>query len=525
MRGTMVFLLTVLVAAGLFAGGRTEAGQPSAGATGYDPDRMYTFVRAGNHPYPPEPDGKLLEYWRQEMNVDLQIRYLESQTAREQLNLLIASGEIPDVLPIAFTEIQTFIDQGVVGGWEESFLREHAPNLARSIDEWLGDQGWALSKIDGLMYTIPAYSYNARYAKPVVVRTDWLENVGIHKMPETLEEAEAMLYAFTRNDPDGNGVNDTYGLSREGLTAIYGAFGFQLEDQWLPRDGKLMYGAVFPEAKDALRLLAKWYADGVLDPEYITGENTGGYWALSHSFGNGRIGLTSAAAWYHWQPAGWPNLAIGANTDLFYSVNPDGEFGFAAPFIGPNGDRGTSGWFAVQLHGAFSADLVQDKERFAKLLSFIDYFCETPENMLTGMKGFQGVDWSLDADGNVVMNPDSPMVEAEERYRQGGETVSISYFDPGFIMETEYRSRFAWGEEAFGDKNYPMRTALPVPLPSAHMYQVEGQQLLAEGYHEIISGQKPIDYFDQLVERWYAIGGEQLTREANEWYADYLENL
>lgn len=60
---------------------------------------------------------------------------------------------------------------------------------------------------------------------------------------------------------------------------VYGAFGF-LPDRWTEKDGKLVYGAVQPEIKEALTLLNKRYKDGVIDPEFITGENNGGYWAL-----------------------------------------------------------------------------------------------------------------------------------------------------------------------------------------------------------------------------------------------------
>ena len=50
-----------------------------------------------------------------------------------------------------------------------------------------------------------------------------------------------------------------------------------------------------PHNKEALALVKQLYDDGVLDPEFITGENQGGYWAISHSFVNGRIGVTHSA--------------------------------------------------------------------------------------------------------------------------------------------------------------------------------------------------------------------------------------
>ncbi|MFQ9074388.1 MAG: hypothetical protein ACLR5J_01780 [Lachnospiraceae bacterium] len=47
--------------------------------------------------------------------------------------------------------------------------------------------------------------------------------MGIDKVPETLDEFETAIYAMTF-DPDGNGKNDTYGLSESALTAVFGAW-------------------------------------------------------------------------------------------------------------------------------------------------------------------------------------------------------------------------------------------------------------------------------------------------------------
>lgn len=53
------------------------------------------------------------------------------------------------------------------------------------------------------------------------------------------------------------------------------------------------------------------------------------------------------------------------------------------------------------------------------------------------------------------------------------------------------------------------------PLPSSADYQAECQKLIDEGFISIITGEKPLDYFDEIVEQWYAIGGQTLTDEAN----------
>ncbi|CAM4463764.1 type 2 periplasmic-binding domain-containing protein [Paenibacillus tarimensis] len=43
-------------------------------------------------------------------------------------------------------------------------------------------------------------------------------------------------------------------------------------------------------------------------------------------------------------------------------------------------------------------------------------------------------------------------------------------------------------------------------------------KLLNETYNKIIYGQQPLDAFDTMVENWKKSGGEQITKEVNEWY-------
>ncbi len=50
-------------------------------------------------------------------------------------------------------------------------------------------------------------------------------------------------------------------------------------------------------------------------------------------------------------------------------------------------------------------------------------------------------------------------------------------------------------------------------------YGAELKKILDTGYIAIITGEKPLDYFDEMVETWYANGGEKLTEEANKIYA------
>ena len=66
------------------------------------------------------------------------------------------------------------------------------------------------------------------------------------------------------------------------------------------------------------------------------------------------------------------------------------------------------------------------------------------------------------------------------------------------------------------DKYY--ENAVPQKLPSAPLYLTECDKIVNEGYIAIITGEKPVDFFDEMVQNWYNAGGQILTDEANEIY-------
>jgi putative aldouronate transport system substrate-binding protein len=53
-------------------------------------------------------------------------------------------------------------------------------------------------------------------------------------------------------------------------------------------------------------------------------------------------------------------------------------------------------------------------------------------------------------------------------------------------------------------------------LASQNKYKSELEKIQAETYIGMITGEKPISYFDEFVEKWRIAGGDVLEKEANE---------
>lgn len=54
---------------------------------------------------------------------------------------------------------------------------------------------------------------------------------------------------------------------------------------------------------------------------------------------------------------------------------------------------------------------------------------------------------------------------------------------------------------------------------SMTMYMSTLEQMRDETIVKIITGAEPVEYFDTFVDDWYALGGQDIVDEMNEWYA------
>ncbi|UUZ86731.1 extracellular solute-binding protein [Paenibacillus sp. P26] len=119
-------------------------------------------------------------------------------------------------------------------------------------------------KIWGIPRGVPAVHY------PIWVRSDWMKKLNL-KMPQTIDELEAVLKAFKEQDPDGNGKADTIPMMTDlnGIKmAFLGGFVENGNSNWVdPADKKLKPVELAPGFKDFVAKMADWYQKGYIYKE------------------------------------------------------------------------------------------------------------------------------------------------------------------------------------------------------------------------------------------------------------------
>lgn len=482
-----------------------------------------TWTMHLNEPVP--EDAEMIRLLEEKFNVDLEIWNLENNNYEALLDLKLAQGEIPDLLRIRQShDLLKYRNQQVLAEIPPGMMEQYAPNLTRLLHT--NAPGYMeYGQLDGRQYGIPVINSTNAYRVPVVYREDWLKGLGLQP-PATLAEFEKVMYAFTREDPDRNGKQDTYGLSSEGMNVVFGAFGqmvFTEQLYFAEKDQRLVIGALEPEMKEALGYLQKWYRDGVIDPEFVTGENMGGYKHLSHAFINGRIGMTSMGNYYHWVQAGDYRVVNDQGEEVpvepafnaleLIQKNSRARLVFGQPVTGPQGQSGSKAYDRLMSYTAIGAGAVQEPGKLAKILEILDYVSANPdlEESMTMKHGIQGKHWKWagDAKDDVVILP--PFDHSANYTNHIGANI-------GMMVPERPRGRREQWASTLGLEEHGIYNALKVPLPSLIQYSPELIKLRNKAYVSIITGDMPVDEFDRFVKEFREAGGEQVLSEANEWY-------
>ncbi|OKP89306.1 ABC transporter substrate-binding protein [Paenibacillus sp. P3E] len=506
-----------------------DTGETAQAAPARDSAYTISWTMHQNEPVP--EDAQMIEYIEDKFKVDLDVWNLENNKYEALLNLKLAQGQIPDLFRIRQPQdLLKYESQGALAEIPKDILLHNAPNLMQAIHH--NAPGYLnYGEIGGKLYGIPVVNPTNIYRIPVVYRKDWLDKLGL-KVPETLAEFEKVLYAFTNNDPDGNGKKDTYGLSSEGMNVVFGAFGqivFADQLYFNVKDQNLVIGALEPEMKEALGLLRKWYKDGIIDPEFITGENKGGYKHLSHAFINGRIGMTSMGNYYHWIQAGdymdldptGKEVPVEAtfNARELAAKNKDARIIFGQPVTGPQGKSGSKAYDMLMSFTAIGADAVKEPGKLEKILQILDYVSANPDEdeAMSMLYGIQGVhwEWSDKSKGDFMILP--PFDAITNYTNRIGAGIGMT------VPRKPMGRREQWASTLGLDKN-GIYNAMKVSTPSLMKYSAGLIKLKNKAYISIITGDQPLDYFDSFFKEFMGAGGKQVLQEANDWYHMEPEN-
>ncbi|WP_438448145.1 extracellular solute-binding protein [Gorillibacterium sp. sgz5001074] len=461
---------------------------------------------------------------------------------KTKLRLMLSSGDkLPDV--VAYRgDVETYnllIESGQFMAVDELFDKYASDIYKKGVA--VDPAMWLPVTKGGKKMALPILDYAYNDDMVLWFRQDWMDKLNL-QAPKTLADLEKIMDAFVNQDPDGNGKKDTIGLAAgfkntylgwmTDISWVFGAYG-TMPNVWNKQaDGLLTAGAVQPEAKQALAKLKEWMDKGYLHKDSALKDETTG----AEFFTKGQAG---AIVGRNWLPD-WPFPDLTANVPgakyKAYPIpaGPDGKVG------AQSGNAPVNGYLFVNKSAKHPEAIVR----------YYNFFFENYANPQKGgmfENGIaEGYDWAKAPDGTITKDPkkypdlfpnnvDDALVEPD-RYTLTfeGARIPTLYVDTmvkladGGKAETPYElatSKVRKKENldamkvVLAQKNIRMKNYYQGPLTQTMGSKNELlDKLVRETYSKIIYGQAPIDEFDKMVQSWKSSGGDQITKEVNDWY-------
>ena len=453
--------------------------------------------------------GQFFKQVEEHCGVEIEWILPPSSAYQDQLQLTLLEEERPDaiIFPTAWTDNVSYIDAVKAGMFWD--ITDMLPNYENIMKHTAAVSWEALDILDdGRIWAVP---------RSTVMRADgwhvneaWLKAIGsdyVEGEVITIDELYDILYKFTYNDPDGNGVNDTYGVMAyaqsdgliwgHGLQHIFGISG----NEWQEVDGEpvmLRFSKEHDNYKKYLAFMNKLWSEGIIDPDA---------YALDLTGAAGRWALNITGLWC--QYAG--NMQVTPK-----DTNP-ATYVYLPGVVEKEGDTFGYGDWGTGVYWYWS--ISNTCEHPEKVLEVFDYILSDEMWPSLNAKSLIGVGFDIDADGNYDFSKTNALKaegKGNEQTKPIGDIVRRCG-EPEFFIDKslpkELRDRLSAGiGYALEYYKAPVDDGF-VPETASDPVFIEYMAFVAQAEAKIITGEEPIEYWDEVLDGRYAAGGDKYCEE------------
>jgi putative aldouronate transport system substrate-binding protein len=436
--------------------------------------------------------------WQRRTGVKLDFIQPPANQAREAINVLLASGELPDMLEYDWASFPGGPEKAISDGYIlrlNDAIDRYAPHLKKYLSEH-PEIDKQIKTDAGSYYVFPFIQGDdlLRTYQGPIVRKDWLDELGL-EVPVTIDDWYTVLKAFKEK----KGIeapltflgvpNPLFGIESGGFVGAYGIKkGFYLDQ------GDVKYGPLEAGYKTFLALFRKWYAEGLIDKNIATVDTK----TLDSNMISGRSG---ASIWN-------AGAGIGTWQPVVQEKVPQAQF-VPAPYpVLHKGEKPKFGQRSYLYMGSGGVAISSKSMNVEEAVRMLD-FGYSPEGHLFFNFGIEGVSYDM-VDGYpaytdlIMRNPDKlAPSQALAMYSRA------SYFG-SFVQDTRYIEQYYLLKEQKDAVQIWSNTDADIHmLPQIAKTEQESAELSAimldvttlvdEMSLKIILGIEPVDSFDDYV--------------------------
>lgn len=338
---------------------------------------------------PPPSDWVVYDIVREKLNIDLRLTALPSSQGDADVKIQAAgaANNLPDVFMVNRAPWLRLVKQGLIAPVDTLY-----PMMPDRTATYHNADSIAYTTYEGSSYGMATPGSIVRN-EGVVIRKDWLDNLGL-AVPRTTDEFFEVMRAFTYDDPDKNGKNDTWGYGafleintyEEGLgrrfDPLFGAFG--VAGTWNMTEASFGLNIRKPAYYQALSFIRKMVEAGVLDPNWAAYRKDD----FRAAWKQGKFGIMRE------QNAA---LAMESNYKPFDTNFPDGEWMVIDPPTGPEGISSVGVYMPT--YRVYAVSSKAQKEGKMDAVARLFEWMSTDEGYYLLGWGQEGVNYTRGADG------------------------------------------------------------------------------------------------------------------------------
>ena len=467
--------------------------------------------------------GDVEMYKEREKETGVHIEFIHPAQGQEseQFNLMIASGDLPDMIEYDWAEYsggaQKAIDDGVIIALNQ-YMDDKLPDFKKVLEGNPSyDKG---SKTDaGNYYAFPNINTGSykTFGGPLI-RKDWLDELGL-QIPETIDDWTNVLTAFKEK----KGVETPFTTMKSYFDYTDGFNGaWNVGQRFYVDDGKVKFGPMENGYKDYLAQMNKWYAAGLIDRDYGTNKRE----VIDHKMTNDGAGAT------YFTIGG----AQGVYLKQMEKKNPDYNL-VAAPYpVLKKGDVNEFCSYEQDVYQSFLAisTSCKEPEKAAEWMNFW-YSDEGYKLMNFGVEGktYNMVDGKPVYTDEILHNPDNLSInealslhcratQAAPGLRQAPEYLEQYYQYPQQIDSLKL-----WSKNTDAVKKHVLPACIsPSDRDREEYYALSAsvRTYVEEMNLKFITGEEPIENYDKFVENLKdKFNMKKLLQIQQNMYDSYLE--
>ncbi|WP_157950224.1 extracellular solute-binding protein [Vallitalea okinawensis] len=494
-----VFVLTV----GIFGGCASDDEQPSSSnsekksdtkseSKGEEKPYELSFLFLGDDAAKSvnADNDRVVKEMSERLGVTFQFRSVP-EGGYEKINIAIASGDLPDVVNSSYPNaaVSQWIRDGVILPINDYF------DIMPTVKEQCERESW--TAVDGQYYGYPFIAQKGITNSNIVVRGDWMEELGIEE-PQTLDEFHDMLLKF-RADKDTYGISGAKPIGN--FAWVFHAYGLEYADWSLDVDSNVIPKFEDPSFKLGMEYLKTLWDEDLIDKEFMLNDNK----MKEEKWYQGKVAVVDLPLYRH----------VSRHEGNLQKVDPNGKLTYIAPPAGPEGNRGFAGEGKSGMLTAITAACEQPE----KAAAFIELLV-SPEGRDLLTLGIEGVHYTKDGD-TINYNLEE---REKDNFASNGWSHFLAWGTVTWPLASNYLPQIEPNRERALDSvdfasQYQMGNLVPLKTES----EIEFKGLLDEIYNEkfimMLTGEVTIDEgITSLSEEWRDQGGDQVLAEVQKIY-------